>query len=72
MAWLDIFENVYITNNRDVEMELLDGNGIITMPKGTIFRVDSCFNEYMRVVSDNYGDHLIGYINHIDGLYDFV
>lgn len=62
MAWLDIFENVYITNNRDVEMELLDGSDIITMPKGTIFRVDSGFKEYMRVtITDNYRDCQSGY-----------
>lgn len=72
MARLINSENVYITNNKDVEMELLE-NGIVTISKGTIFRVDAYFEEYMRVaITDNYGDRQFGYINYMDGVYNFV
>lgn len=68
MARLINSENVYITNNRDVEM-----NGIVTISKWTIFRVDAYFEEYMRVaITDNYGDRQFGYINYMDGVYNFV
>lgn len=72
MARLINSENVYITNNKDVEMELLE-NGIVTISKWTIFRVDAYFEEYMRVaIIDNYGDRQFGYINYMDGVYNFV
>ncbi len=35
MTRLDTLEDVYITNNKDVEMELLDGPGTtLSIPKG--------------------------------------
>lgn len=53
-------------------MELLE-NGIVTISKWTIFQVDACFEEYMRVaITDNYGDRQFGYINYMDGVYNFV
>ena len=78
MTRLNTLEDVYITNNKDVEMELLDGPGTtLSIPRGTRFKVNdyNFFSEIIEVIVESrassvYKEH--GILKFVDGTYEFL
>lgn len=78
MTRLDTLEDVYITNNKDVEMELLDGPGTtLSILRGTRFKVNgyNFFSETIKVIVESRTSSVYkkyGILNFVDGTYEFL
>lgn len=78
MTRLDTLEDVYITNNKDVEMELLDGPGTtLSIPRGTRFKVNdyNFFFEIIKVIVESRTSSVYkeyGILKFVDGTYEFL
>ena len=78
MTRLDALGDVYITNNKDVEMELLDGPGTtLSIPRGTKFKVNdySFISEIIEVIVESRTSSVYkeyGILKFVDGTYEFL
>lgn len=82
MTRLDTLEDVYITNNKDVLMELLDesldeSGHILTMPRGTRFKVNdyNFISQNIEVIVESCTSFIFeryGILKLVDGTYEFL